>query len=92
MNHKIPFSAEAKQFYAESREMSVEEYEVFLEDASTKVLANMEQYPDAQITVDQDVAEYMELAILGQAATPEEMQEYEDSVGDAELVEVREEG
>ncbi len=72
--------------------MTLEEYEEQLQAASAKVETNLEQYPDAGMSVSEDVFTFMELDMQGQEINPEAMAELDGDLSclDAELHEEEE--
>ncbi len=80
-----------KEFWAAERGMTLEEYEQFLEDAEAQYFEAMVEDPDGAVAPDPDVASYLDLDILGQEATPEQMEEIDGSVLDDLILELERE-
>ncbi len=71
---------EEKLEQATKRGMTLEQYEEYLQRAAAKVEDNMEKYPDAGQSVDEDVFTFLELGPQGQEISPEKMADMENDL------------
>lgn len=88
---KMALTTDEKLHFAAARGMTIEEYEEFLEAASTQVIENILDHPEGVIEVDPDVAEHMALEAMGQEVDARTLEEFAGSVTDAALHEEQDE-